>query len=229
MNRLLLLTSTVSPSTIEYFGTIEQRQKEYEDAIQFYLKNTHYKILVVDNSGFDFSLRIKNERFEALYYVEPEENNVFGKGYCETKILKFAFAKSVFLQEIDMIIKITGRHIINNINVLIKESNNINTVYADTDINLRFAQSYFFIAPKEFFTNYFFFYSKKMNDKNGVYFEHVLSESIQDWKEKYNHCQFKHPIHLDGHPGTSDSRYKKPSLYRYIAILSKYYIYKILN
>ena len=58
--KLIFLTSTVAPRTIKCSGSADERRKEYLKAIEFYLNNTNSNVLVVDNSGYDFSIPQKS-------------------------------------------------------------------------------------------------------------------------------------------------------------------------
>lgn len=150
MNRILFLTSTVSPSNINFVGSKEQRRLEYIHAVNFYLEETNFLILIVDNSGYDFSQDFNNnKRIECLAY-KADDHSAFGKGYGELSLIKYGFEHSHFLLNADQIIKVTGRHIIKNINRLMVSCTDKNAVYVDVDLKLSFAMTYFLYHQKNF-------------------------------------------------------------------------------
>lgn len=230
MSKLLFLTSTVSPSSIAFCGSVEQRRREYIKAVEFYLSNTSYRILIVDNSGYDFSHDFPNEkRLEALSFTECRPTTK-GKGYAESLLMQYGFLHSKFIQEATQIIKITGRHIIKNINKQIFFCTDENAVYADSMINFFNARSYFFLAPKEFFLSWFFGRVEELNDDKGFYFEHLLANCIKQWRMvggKYHELVL--PVYIIGHPGGSSELYHAPSFKRYFVIFCKYIIVELMN
>lgn len=231
MKRLLFLTSTVRPALPNYVGDVDGRIREYISAINYYITNTDYKILVIDNSGYDFHQVVpRSNRFEALFFTEDVDNAARGKGYGESRILDYGFSHSLFINDASQIIKITGRHIIKNINSLLRFCSGDKIVYVDSNINFTYAHSYFFVAPKSFYTNFLFPHQEEMNDSKGVHMEHVLAKSLREWKSLgYKYRQFVLPIYIIGHPGTTKIAYRKPSLDRYIKILVKYIMTRIFR
>lgn len=230
MKRLLFLTSTVAPSALAFSGTIEQRRQEYIQAIKFYLSTTKYNILVVDNSDYDFSKDFPHEsRLEALHFTETRPVTK-GKGYAETLLMQYGFEHSKFIQEATQIIKITGRYLIKNINKQLFFCNNKKALYVDSSIDFYFAQSYFFIAPKQFFTASLLPRVEEMDDKEGVFLEHLLGKAIKKWRHnggKYH--EFVLPIYIIGHLGGSSKPYKAPTFSRYFMIFSKYLINETMS
>lgn len=228
MNRLLFLTSTVTPSVIPYWGSVEVRRKEYVKAIKFYLENTSYKILVVDNSGYDFRADFPDEkRLELLHFVETRKN-VKGKGYGELLLMEYGFEHSEFIKVANQIVKITGRHIIKNINSLLNFCFQDKAVYVDSTLKMDFARSYFFVAPQTFYVKNLFPKKEMLNDNEGIYLEHILGQSIVEWINKGNiYHEFLLPIHIEGRPGISSVAYQAPNIKRKIAIASKYFLMEI--
>lgn len=230
MKRVLFLTSTVSPSNIKFAGTLEQRRLEYLKAISYYMDHTDYPVLVVDNSGYDFSKDFEqNDRLECLAY-KAEEHSGLGKGYGEMLLMKYGFEHSHLLGECDQIVKITGRHIVKNIQRLVEPCRQQNAVYADIDIHLTFAMTYFFVAPKEFYTDYLFPNVHKLNDSQHFFLEHLVAEELVEWlKAQKTFHEFKIPIYLVGHQGSSTIPYRTPGWDRYFKIQVKFYIREIMN
>lgn len=129
MERVILLTSTVKPYIGGFAGTVEKRLQEYEDAISYYLQETTFDIVVVDNSNYLF--RNSNKRLRSYTFLADPEDFKYGKGFGEAKIISYAFKHDAGLQKAEQVIKITGRHKISNINKLILQTTLVNTIYAD--------------------------------------------------------------------------------------------------
>ena len=57
MDQILFLTACVNPKGMTYtkLSNPEIRLLQYKDALDWYLENTSMKILLVENSGYDFS------------------------------------------------------------------------------------------------------------------------------------------------------------------------------
>lgn len=225
--KLIFLTSTVAPRTIKCSGSTDERRNEYLKAIEFYLNNTNSNVLIVDNSGYDFSRDIKNNRFESLSYIGEEKDEIFGKGYCETKILMYGFAHSEFIKTASQIVKVTGRHIIKNINYLMIQARTVDCVYANSDLKLKYPHSYVFIASKHFFGEYLFPNISLMNDYKKMHFEHILGISIIEYiNQSGKFEEFIMPIYIIGHPGGNSKHYAPPSFKRYCMIFVKFIISK---
>lgn len=226
--RLLFLTSTVTPSVLPYYGSPELRKDEYVKAIRFYLENTPYRILVVDNSGYDFNKDFPREdRIEALSYKEDNPTDK-GKGYGEMLLMQYGFRYSQFLKEANQIVKITGRHIIKNINQQLRLCNDIAALYVDATMQLDFARSYFFVSPKSLYERYLFPRIEELDDPQGIYLEHLLGRSIRKWlRDKGEYHQFLLPVHIIGRGGTAASQYKSPSIDRYVSIAAKFFLFEL--
>lgn len=69
----------------------EIRLQQYKEALDWYLENTGYKILLVENSGFGFSdcyqKQINEGRLELLCYNGNDYDRTRGKGYGEATII----------------------------------------------------------------------------------------------------------------------------------------------
>lgn len=230
MNRILFLTSTVSPSNINFVGSKEQRRLEYIRAVNFYLEETNFLILIVDNSGYDFNQDFNNnKRIECLAY-KADDHSAFGKGYGELSLIKYGFEHSHFLLNADQIIKVTGRHIIKNINRLMVSCTDKNAVYVDVDLKLSFAMTYFFVSSKEFYNCCLFPNLCKLNDRKGYYLEHLVAEALNVWMLSHHKFhEFKYPIYLKGHQGASLKSYRAPGILRYLKIRLKYIIRELMN
>jgi len=184
------------------------REKQYINAIRFYLTNTSLPIIFIDNSDTDLSYQFQKEinigRIEFLNFNGNNFNPILGKGYGEGLIIQYALDKSKFLTHASRVIKITGRLIIPNINNLLAYANKNNLVYANRmkdKYGKLMCHSYFFIIP----TSKLIVFSNnisEINEQKHLYFEHILYKTVY----KYNQ-EFKLPIILEGMSGTSGITY----------------------
>ncbi|WP_288428172.1 hypothetical protein [uncultured Spirosoma sp.] len=240
-NIVLLLTSCVTPKNTPSVKLTNPRERLYQyiNAIRYYLENTTYSIVIVDNSNFDFSgffaREIVKGRLEVLSFDGNTYNKNLGKGYGEYMIIKYAFNNSNFIRNSAIIAKITGRIILKNLNKLIHYYLLVNnkvrcTVYADITFNMKYTGSVFFVAPKSFFENYFLKECEFINEVEGIYFEHVLLSSIKGWLKAYNNRVLQMPVPMQyiGFSGTTGASLKmKYSFFQKIKYIIKFIFVEI--
>ncbi len=211
---LLLLTCCVDPKGMAYtvINDRNTRIKQYYEAFDFYLENTSYKILIVENTLFDIDEKyLNNDRVEYLTFNGNDFNKELGKGYGEVLIIEHALNNSKFLKENkdSYIIKITGRLSALNINKLIDSlpDNNKGYVSANITWDRNFAYSHFFISNFKFLK---YFVEKKdlINDSNGIYFENLLSHAIKEMnKNGFYFLPLLEPTRIKGVSGSTGNRY----------------------
>ena len=212
---VLLLTACINPNGMLYtvLQDIKLRKKQYIESLTFYLTQTQYKIVFVENSNIDISYLYQKEisegRLECIIFNGNNFDRSLGKGFGEALILEYAFFHSKFITQCHYIVKITGRIIVENVLELIDSCRfNKKSVYCELLLREKKALSVFFIAHKEFYS---LFLSKKhfINDSTNCYFEKVLFQSILEWRKrtghKYNH--FYLPIRLKGVSGSTGMVY----------------------
>lgn len=182
---LLFLTSCVTPhndmpSTV--VKDYEIRKKEYLESIEWYLQHTAYDLAVIDSSGFDFSPYIKSRRFVIIdSFIGSDFDFKLGKGYGEGLIIS-RLLKHKIIDNYDVIIKISGRHIILNINLLSYVYHYLPTRYFVSAIWSEkdgFAVSDCFFSSPSFLRNVFATKLEMINESTHYYFEHALSDSIK--------------------------------------------------
>ena len=188
---VILLTACVNPGGMAntMHTDCQQRKKEYREAIFFYLQNTKLLIVFCENTLCDmsnyFSSYIESGRLEYLTFDGNNYDKNRGKGVGEVEIMEYAFSHSKLLQDGDSIIKITGRLKVLNIKKLIFLRN----VFGKEFIQLKiksdgtFAHSQFFIAPIIFLRKYFIPLEKYIDDRNYIYFEHLLGRAVKEQNE----------------------------------------------
>lgn len=125
MATTIILTTTVTVQDKVYlFQTdAQERAQVYVKKIKQWLYNSHFKIVVVENTGYTFEeLNEEKEkfkhRFEVISYIESEvesahflKGNPY-KGASEIFAIEYAYNISPLCQAADFIIKITGRFFI---------------------------------------------------------------------------------------------------------------------
>lgn len=226
---ILLLTSCAHPQ-LSFSGNISEREKEYVNTVEHYLNTTTFRIVFIDNSNWDLAEYIKDERLQSLCFDSGDDAFRKGKGYGEASGIQFAFEHSEWLRSCRRIVKITGRHVINNMPTLLRQSKNMDAAYIDVKKKFGLAESFFFIAPPMFFTDYLLPNKDLMNDNEHVYFEHVLASCTKKWiTDGHSHSMFREPIYIIGHPGGNPKPYEAPSFERYFLIFAKYCLYETLK
>ncbi len=225
---ILLLTACINPNGMLYTAIqdTELRKKQYIESLTFYLTQTQYKIVFVENSNIDISHLYQKEisegRLECITFNGNNFDRSLGKGFGEALILEYAFHHSKFIAQCHYIVKITGRIIVENVLELMGSCLlNKKRVYCELGLREKTALSVFFVAHKDFIS---LFLSKKdsINDSANCYFEKVLFQSILEWKKgvghKYNH--FYLPIRMRGVSGSTGMVYpygnKMKALVKYV-------------
>lgn len=206
MKKVLFLTGCVNPNGMPYTVLTDSgiRLAQYIKAIEWYLNNTQYDIVFVENTNVDLSVFFKeNERLECLTFEGNNYDKTLGKGYGEAQIIRHALLHSKKIGKADLIAKITGRLIVHNVVKIMESCNSASTLYIKKFYQKRmWFKSNFFIAPSSFFEA-FTENSNKLNDSAGYYFEHLMYDIAQKWKnEKQNIKEIFSPINIEGESGS---------------------------
>lgn len=222
MKTVILLTGCINPNGMVYtsLNNKEERQKQYEVALHYYLTHTNYPVVFVDNSNTNISMlytdAIHAGRLEFLTF-QGNKNKERGKGFGEAEIIDYAFRHSSLLQGDRLIIvKITGRLIVNNIASIVKSlksKHDFITCMIHSDF--KFADSRIFCATPSFYHE-FLSKSDKINDSTGIFFEHILANTIVHSSACY--IPFSEEPLITGISGTTGEEYmpKKPSIKHHI-------------
>lgn len=131
----LLMTASVSThGMVGACFTDEQREKMYEESLQFYCsdimeKDQDQTIVFAENSDWDISI-IKSavpekmiDRVEFLSFPHKAFDISRGKGYNEAKLIDGCIKSSRFIKNAGGFFKVTGRYPIYNISYFIKTAN----------------------------------------------------------------------------------------------------------
>lgn len=212
MNRVILLTACVNPGSM-IFTKLQnpvERLNQYKETLIWYLKNTNYSIVFCENTNTDISLEykqyIKQNRLEYICFDGNNYDKAKGKGYGEALIIEHALSHSNLLKQADQIIKITGRIIVKNINMLVWSSSRSNKVYANRYKNASglLCDSRFFISSPYFLLQFFLPKKLELNDSKGYYFEHLLYHQIREYMNKGGgYSEFYLPLKFVGISGTN--------------------------
>lgn len=189
MNITILLTACINPNTndILAINDANERKAQYIDAFNFYINNTSYDIVFVENSGVNISNEIitpslPNRKIEILTYKSKPMPIDKGKGYREMEILKYAIENSKIIQNSDIIIKGTGRLKLLNINKIVPTLKNYKQfISAWISIKNQTSDSRFFFCSIDFL-QFFIKFQEKIDKKCN--FEEILCFAIMQWKKK---------------------------------------------
>lgn len=210
-----MLTACVNPGGMVYTALTDAnlRREQYREAIIWYLDNTRYKIVVVENTNTDLSgdfiEAIEDRRLEVLTFDGNNFDKELGKGYGEAWIIDEAVKRSRFIADDPLVMKITGRLILKNIWDVVRNTKP-NTVYVNTRLakDRMVCLSAAFICPVEFLKKYFLPFRHRLNDSEGYYLEHLLFTASLEWEnDGGGRSDFKRPLKLMGISGTSGNPY----------------------
>lgn len=235
-DKVLFMTACINPNGMSNTAlqNVEQRKSQYVRAIEYYLTNTDFKILFVENSGYDisplFENAIKLGRIEMITYSGNDYNAELGKGYGEGLIMRYAIAHSKFLKDTNIVIKVSGRHIVKNINQIVGASMILRYckefVACDINPKTKGANSDMFIGTMDFF-RLFDKYVENINERKNIWFEHVLYTAIVEFcSGKRNFVYLPLPLNQEGVSGSMGINFKHPSHVLYLKHMAKAILYK---
>jgi hypothetical protein len=170
----------------------EMRREQYINSIIFFIKNTKIpNIIFCDNSDsnverslFDIA-RKHGKNFEWLSFKGDEQAAVkFGKGYGEGEIIEYVLKNSEILQTCDYIIKITGRMIVKNINLIVSVANSSRVYMYPIVYNedTPFLTTKMFMMPKKIYMRYFQKAYLGVRDMQHIYLETMFAKTVMENK-----------------------------------------------
>lgn len=233
MKKVLLLTGCVNPNgmSFTYLNDVHERKKQYLNALKWYLENTEFEIVFVENSNTDLSSCFENiehrQRLEFLTFNGNDFDKSLGKGFGEANIIEYAFDKSKKIVNADLIAKITGRLIVSNVVELFNACNNAHCLYIkETYVNRVCYASQFLVAPpivyKLIISNKF-----KLDDSSGYYFEYLLYDLTQNCnKSQFVVKEIFPPIKLSGVSGSTGGVYKYTCM-SWVKNYIKFFLHKL--
>lgn len=213
---IILLTGCIEPKGMlqTALNDREVRKEQYINALNFYLHKTSHSIVFVDNSNSDISYLFKtytqSGRLEYLSFNGNTRKDR-GKGYGECEIIQFALdhSKTIITSKDKRIVKVTGRLIVKNINLIISLHSiilNHNTIFFSINSDLSFPDSRLIIAPTSFYS--LFLNSKEdIDDSKGYYFEHALIDTFKKYRY-ISYSPFYVMPQIEGMSGSTGEIYK---------------------
>ncbi len=222
----ILLTACINPDGMSFTKISNEttRMEQYRKALDFYLENTPYPIIFTENSNVDISQHytkyINNGRLEILTF-SGNENKERGKGYGEANIIEYAINHSTKLEEGTIIVKITGRLIVENINEVINKRfplQDKDGVTCSFNSDFSFPDSRMIISPVSFLKR-LLADKEEINDSNHVFFEHILARHI--FNDNIPYSPFWMEPDFKGVSGTTGQTYKRASKDKQHAIAYK--------
>lgn len=210
------------------------RMQQYMKALDYYIEHTTFPIVFVENSNTDISQFYKDalhsNRLEIITF-NGNSNKSKGKGYGEALIIEHALNNSKMISNNSIVVKITGRLIVENIVKVLKchfPLQSRNTIICSFNSDLTFPDSRLFIAPTSFL-NKFLLDKERIDDKKNIYFEHILAQTIL--KANIPYAPFWEEPVIIGISGTTGKIYEAPHMtksrnirYKLMA-LHRYHLY----
>lgn len=213
-NIVLMLTGTVCPNTADVLTITdpETRRQQYIDAIAFYLHNTPYKLVFSENSGTSLAgFFPESERLEFLVFQSQPVVPDRGKGYKELEIIDYCLQNSKLLDPHSIIVKITGRLKILNLNKLLKPFDR-SVLLKDHLIMSNIYQRSKMDSRCFLFTRTFWPYLQQQKEfiNTNYSFERALWQAVLNFKRENrgNYLQFSKPLRIEGVSGGFGIDYK---------------------
>lgn len=222
---VLFLTATISPHGMinTAIQDWKERQRQYINAIGYYINRYPYNIVIVENSGKDLSPyfldAINMGRIEFLTFNMNSINRELGKGYGEARIIEYGFQHSALLQKSDCIIKISGRHKVQNLSQIMKISSflmpptTVDFIICDVNRHTQGAFSDCFIASSSFYEKYLIVEALQTDESRGYWFEHALYRSIyRAYKDGMKFISMPFPPKQNGISGSMGTKLHKAGI-----------------
>lgn len=180
---VILLSATIKPfmDTFMAARSIEERETDYYNAAEFYLKKG-FKVVFVENSMYEskriFDLKMTFPDFEILQFESTTSH--LGKGHGEKQLMDYAIQHSNLLSESDYLLKITGRYIVENICEFIDGlGDKLQPVYINFLRDLTWGDTRVLLMGKSFYREIFSpFCDQYLDEKNNVILERVFARSV---------------------------------------------------
>lgn len=218
MTRAIMLTGTIDTSAFNNTNVklvdTEERLKQYEEAMRFYIEETKLeKIVFVENSGYSFSVekfrklaRNYGKQFEFIPVKTNYEKTItLGKSYGEGDCIEQGVLNSCLLSDEEAFYKVTGRVIIRNIDRLLDNDNQSRCIFRN-DLNRCY--TVFFKLNRQMFLDYFLNCKNQCNEASDIDIETVFYRIIMKNDLKVN--SFSQYPRYDGIIGTLGKAYNDP-------------------
>lgn len=217
---VVLLTACIHPGAVIALERRDPaiRLEDYRRALEKWVRVRGVDgIVFCENSGADIS------GLEAIVRAAPEQGPTveflsfngqdfdpsLGKGYGEMRIIRHAVEHSELIARSKLIIKVTGRLFVPNIESIAKSATRIEGIDLLCDLrqNLTSADSRVFCATRTFLQNYLLAYADIVNDSQGVCFENALARAAHRAMADGRRCALPPRAHrMEGIVGTNNQR-----------------------
>lgn len=202
MKNLLIITGCVNVKNKKVkIVNAEERLKQYKETLRWAIEDSNFDIIIFcENSScqYDFNEYVNkinkyNKTFEYLSFEGSDKTSVYGIGYGEIEIIKYAYNNSNYFKFHDNFWKLTGRLKIKNINKILQKTKNRNIVYLSY---YKWFDTRFYKMPiniyKDFFMNadeYFKINQNNMLEKiyYKIFRDNMLSKKIKGIKNCPNY------------------------------------------
>jgi hypothetical protein len=188
---VVLLTATVEVRGVAFMERQdpEVRFEDYKQALRLWLNTRDSPPLIFcENSGYDLS-EIKqitkdcnpyNKQVEFLSFDDNNYPRELGKGYGEIRTIDYALDQSSQTDYDTLIVKVTGRHYIQNIGCLLQGLLEMPRadVYCDMRGNLSWADTRVFCGTVSFLKDVMIPMQETCNDTDGITIEHILARAV---------------------------------------------------
>lgn len=225
MHTVLLITGCISPNSQTPQLVLKDsdiRRQQYIDSIKYYIKYGHVKnIVYCDNSGAETEQGLselaekRGKRFEWIsFYGDTGKTVQFGKGFGECEIVNYALLYSDLIKQCEYLVKVTGRLIVKNLNILLKLSKKGICFCPNRTEDSRFyINTRIYMMPIEAYNLYFQKAADYIDDTNNVYLEHAFGICVE--KNEVRFKKFLFAPWVEGISG-STGRIYKPSVISYL-------------
>jgi len=196
------------------------RLAQYLEAINWYLDNTSFPLLIVENTNFEMRpyLHKKSDRIE-FFTFQGAQDYEKGKGYGEGEILRYGFEHSQLIHNNrdGLVLKVSGRYIIKNLRIEMRLLSQLlpNTSFFSSDFiativqkHTKTAVSYCFLASRIFYEKQLLEQLKRCNDSKNICFEHILYDAICHSKNSFT---YPLDLHVDAMSGTTGNKFWTPT------------------
>lgn len=233
---VLLITGCISPDSktpqLVLTNSLMRRQ-QYIDSIKYYIEHANVdNIVYCDNSGANDEQELselakkRGKRFEWIsFYGDTKKTVQFGKGFGECEIVNYALRYSNLIKHCEYLVKVTGRLVIKNLNILLKLSKRgICFCPNKTEDNRLYINTRIYMMPIETYYSYFQKAVDYVDDTNNVYLEHAFGICVENNRVPFK--KFAFAPWVEGISGSTGREYK-PSVMSYLKDDIKLRIYRI--
>jgi hypothetical protein len=176
------------------------------------------RLVICDGSNFDFSMivleKFPKANIECLFFENSKKLvGLYGKGYGEGEIVKYALLNSIYLKESDFFAKCTSKLWVENFFECLKCWNGtflckgyFSNVFSFRKTQFLYVDTRFYLVNKSFYLKNLVFTYLNVGTTQGLSLEHCFRDVIL--KEKFNKVMFNVPPVICGVGGGSGTYYK---------------------